>query len=206
MSSFYCRLFLLGTITQFLVACGGSETAPITLPPTPITGETATLEAVQSLLDTHADPVSYSTLGTIPTTGNASYDGFVYGTLANTSDTITDSLIGEVTIAVAFGASSTSLTGSITNLADQDGDAVTGSLTLSSGSFDRSGSPTSDPTIAIAVSGSLTDDLAQSFAINGQLEGDFLGTNHAAIGGEFFGTLQHNGNGQNIDGGFIVER
>jgi len=206
MSSVYCRLFLLGLVTNLLIACGGSGPAPVTLPPAPITGEAATLAQVQSLLDTHADPVTYATLGTIPTSGSANYDGFVYGTLANTSDTITDSLIGEVTIAVAFGSSSTSLTGSIDNLVDQDGDEVTGSLTLSSGSFDRSGSPTSDPTIAIAVSGSLTDDLAQSLAINGQLEGDFLGTDHAAIGGEFFGTLQHNGNGQNIDGGFITER
>lgn len=201
------RLLVLYLSMNLMIACGGSgSTTPVTLPSPPLQGSTASLAAVQGLLDTHADPVDYTTLNTIPQSGNASYSGFAYGTLANTSDTITDSLIGELSVSVSFGPSSTSLTGNITDFVDQDGDALSGTLALTSGEFDRSGSPNADSTVGITVSGNLTDDTSQTLAINGRLEGDFLGSDHLAIGGEFLGTVVSNGDNQNLDGGFIAER
>jgi len=201
------RLLVLCLSANLMIACGGSGgTGPVTLPTPPLQGSTATLAAVQGLLDTHADPVSYTSLDTIPQSGNASYAGFVYGTLANTNDSLTDSLIGELSISVVFGSSFTTLSGNITDVVDQDGDPMTGTLDLSSGQFDRSGSPNADSTIGITVSGNLTDDTAQTLLIDGRLEGDFLGTGHPAIGGEFLGSVTSNGISQNLDGGFIAER
>lgn len=201
------RLLLLNLSMNLMIACGGSgSTTPVTLPSPPLQGSTASLAAVQGLLDTHADPVDYTALSTIPQSGNANYSGFAYGTLANTSDAITDSLIGELSLSVSFSPSTTSLTGNITDFVDQDGDALTGTLALTSGEFDRSGSPNADSTVGITVGGTLTDDTSQTLGISGRLEGDFLGSGHLALGGEFLGTVVSNGNSQNLDGGFIAER
>jgi len=191
-----------------LGACGGGGTtspSTPTIPTPPPTSGSASLDAARSLLDTYADPLTYTAMGSIPTTGSASFNGYAYGNLANSTDTITDNIVGDLSINVSYGGS-TSFTGSISDIVDEDGDALTGSLTLSSGSLNRSGSPTQDPTVAISISGSLTDGSAQTLNITGLLEGDFLGTSANALGGELLGTVTVNGTPQDIDGGFIAAR
>ena len=141
-----------------------------------------------------------------PTSGSATYNGYAYGDLANTSDAITDSLIGDIEMTVTFTASSATVAGQIGGFEDEDGDDVAGSLTLSGGSLDRSGNPSSDSTFGVSISGTLTDDAARNLVIGGRLEGDFLGSGHAAVGGELLGTVTVDSTSQNIDGGFIAER
>ncbi len=200
------RIWLLALLPFTLAACGGGGGSPVNVPVPPSTSGAPTIAQATALLDMHADPVSYSVLTSIPSTGTAEYAGFAYGDLANTSDNITDSLIGELTVNVTFGAPSTTFSGAIDNFADESGDLIAGSLDLSGGAFDRNGNPSADPTIGITVNGNLTDTQARVLTFNGRLEGDFLGSTYSAMGGEFLGSVSVSGNNQNFDGGFIAER
>ena len=198
-------LFLL-CVSSLLVACGGGSGATPTVPAPPSVPGSGPIAAATGLLNTHADPVSYTSLGDIPSSGTATFEGYAYGTLDDQSDTVTDSLIGDLTVTVSFGNNNTLLTGSITNFTDENDDALTGTISLTDGNFDRSGNPSADPTIGVTISGEIVDNQSQTLSINGRLEGDFLSSNAAAMGGELLGTVSVNGERQNIDGGFIAER
>ncbi len=193
-----------------LTGCGGGggSPAPVTLPPptTPIGGATPSLSATQGLLTAHANPVSYASISALPTTGTFTYNGYAYGDLSNTSDGITDTLIGDMEMTVTFTASSATVSGQINGFTDDDGDPLTGSLALSAGALDRAGDPNSDSTFGVDVNGALTDDASRVLSIGARFEGDFIGANHAAVGGEFLGTVASGGSVQDLDGGFIGER
>lgn len=199
---FLCLLCL-----TFIPACGGGGGATVpTPPPPPPDIDIAEFEVAQDLLDTHADPVTYASPADAPTSGSAQFTGFAYGSLTNLTDTITNSLIGELTIDVAFASSTTNLSGSISNVVDEEGNAMTGALSLTSGTFDRFGDPAADSTVGISFLGTLTDEDAQTISIGGRLEGDFLGTSTDAIGGEFLGTVTFGDDEQDLNGGFVAER
>lgn len=204
---------LMGT----LAACGGGGgggdgTPPTTPVPTPPTSPTPgddldTMEAGRAaLLATYADPLEYTNLSAIPTQGDANYQGYFSGTLADTGDSITDTLIGQIDLDVDFTSNSVRVSGHVDNFVDADDDALTGSLTLGSGSLDRDGNPSNDATLVLTASGTLTDDRGRDLAIGTQLEGDFLGDNHRAVGGEVLGSVTVNGSDQDFDGSFIAER
>jgi len=135
----------------------------------------------------------------------ATYDGYAYGTLANTDDGVTDSLLGNLSLTVSLTATSAAISGSIDNIVNADDETLGGSLTLSGGSFDRDGDPQTDSTLRATFSGLLTDG-AQSLDVGGQLQGDFLANNHAAVGGQLLGSVIVSGFDQDINGGFIAER
>lgn len=162
--------------------------------------------ARSALLDTYADPLDYTSLSSVPTSGSATYLGYFAGNLADDDDSITDTLIGQIDMDVRFTSSSVSISGSVDNFVDDDNDALGGSLRLSNGSLNRSGNPNSDATLVISAAGTLTDDRGRDLDIGTQLEGDFLGNNHRAVGGEVLGSVTVNGRDQDFDGSFIAER
>lgn len=161
-----------------------------------------------SLINTWA-PTSnptYTALSSVQTSGSAVYQGYLYGDLSNTSDTVPDSLIGTLSLNAGFTASSATLTGSVTNFVDENDADLSGSLVLSGGGLNRAGNPASDATLTVGAAGTLTDSTGQQLAIGVQLEGDFLGGAAGAIGGEVLGGVTVNGTDQNFDGGFIAAK
>lgn len=196
-----------------LAACGGggggggSPTEdPDPLPnPDPATEPVEMRAASEDLLDIYADPINYTALSGVPTTGSASYRGYLSGELSNVSDDLPDNLIGNLTIDIQFGTA-LSVTGTATNFFDEDNNAVSGSLSLSGGQLDRTGNPNQDATFVLLADGLLTDDDGDQMDLASQLEGDFLGAQHNALGGAVFGRVTSGSSVQDFDGNFITAR
>lgn len=202
---------LLGT----LAACGGgggSDGTPAVDPnpspqtPTPDQTGADMQDARAALLETYANPLVYTDLSSVPIRGDANYQGYFSGNLANSNDSITDTLIGQIDLDVDFTATSVNVSGSVDNFYDEDDDPLSGSLRLSNGSLDRDGSPSNDATLVLSASGTLTDDRGRDLELGTQLEGDFLGSDYNAVGGEVLGSVTVNGTDQDFDGSFIAER
>lgn len=218
MSSHITKIIAAFGLMGTLAACGGGGggggdgTPPTTPAPTPPTAPTPgddlnTMEAGRdALLATYANPLDYTDLSAIPTRGDANYQGYFSGNLANTGDSITDTLIGQIDMDVDFTSNSVRVSGSVGSFVDEDDDALSGSLTLGNGSLDRDGNPSNDATLVLTATGTLTDDRGRDLDIGTQLEGDFLGSGHAAVGGEVLGSVTVNGTDQDFDGSFIAER
>jgi len=148
----------------------------------------------------------FSSTAVVPITGSATYDGFLYGDISDDGNAPTDSLIGALELDVSFG-SDTSFSGAVTDFQNADNVALSGSLTIVGGDFDRDGNPASDATIqGVAVSGILTDPDGTTYDLGVALEGDFLGSTAEAIGGAAIGGVSVDGVDQDFDGGFIAER
>lgn len=202
----------LGFLLMLAACGGGGGDAPmvtsVALPSaqTPPQADTQMRANRAALLDRYTDPTRYTDLSSIPTSGSATYDGYFAGQLANTTDDITDTLIGVMTLNVGFTSSSAQFSGSVSGFVDSDENAVAGQLTLSAGSLDRGGNPASDATLLISANGTLQDAQGRSLEVGTQLEGDFLGAGHRAVGGDVLGSVRVNGVDQDFDGGFIAER
>ena len=186
-------------------------TAPATDPVTPpVTTPPATTNsgmlAAQAALITDYSPITYTELSTIPVSGRADYNGYLGGALSNKSDKITNSIVGDMSLSITFDRTSPSVTGKAENFRDADDAAMTGTLTLSNGSFDRNGDPNSDATLTLSANGTLRDAQNRNLVFGGQLEGDFLGNKYNAVGGEVLGRVTQGGIDQNFDGTFIAER
>jgi hypothetical protein len=200
-----------------LAACGGGggganapdpdpdPVTPVVVPTGPQTGPQMRA-SFGELADAYTDPVVYTTLSAVPTTGSATYRGYLRGDLSNTTDAVTDSLIGRMTMQVGFTASSVSVSGSVTDFADAENRDVDGSLTLSNGSLDRGGNPANDATLNVTFAGTLTDAGSRTLNVGGQLEGDFLAGSHRAVGGDALGRVTVGGINQDFDGSFIAQR
>ena len=210
------RILWIAPLCLTLAACGGGDAPIIATPTAPTTPTTPTSPPVDesgadmrssanTLLATYADPVVFTALSDIPSSHTATYNGYAYGDLSNGSDAITDTLIGQLSLNISLTSSNATVTGTIDNFADDNDDAVTGTLTVSNGSFDRSGDPNADATFKANFTGTLTDNASRSLSVGGLLEGDFLGSDPDAIGGNLLGSVTVSGVTQDIDGGFIAE-
>ena len=173
-------------------------------PETPLTGEQMRSNALALVGD--FDPIEYTALGSVPTTGEAVYNGYFYGGLANDTDDITDSVIGTMAMTVTFNATSVGVTGSVDDFADADDNAMSGSVTLSGGSLNRDGNPSNDATLLVQANGTLTDSADRALVLGAQLEGDFLGGAYTGVGGAALGSVTVDGVDQDFDGGFIGEK
>ena len=199
-----------------LSACGGAGTPSVTDPPpgkipTPVggggggsaSGGPEKRTAAAALVTEYAPslPIAYTALSAVPTSGSATYQGYYYGEIADTSQ----NLIGDLRMVANFNGSSVGISGSVLDIYDAGDNAVSGTLSLSNGSLDRSGDPAGDATLSADVTGTLTTS-SQSIVIGAQLEGDFLGAVYDAVGGAVLGSATINGTRRNFDGGFIAEK
>ena len=216
------RILWTAPLCLTLAACGGSggETPVVITPPaapttpttptSPPTGGAQTgtqmRSAANGLLTTYANPVSFTAISSIPSSLTATYNGYAYGNLANTSDGITNTLMGQLAMTVSLTSNAATVTGTISNVTDDADNALAGQLSLLSGSLDRAGDPNADATFGAGFLGTLTDTANRDLTVGGQLQGDFLGSNQAAIGGNLLGTVTVSGAIQQINGGFIAER
>ena len=207
------RGFFMGPILAGLLAgCGGSSaTTPKTEDPEIPSTSLSALAAMQSdqtaMISTYPLPNAYTPLASIPISGTYVYDGYLSGGRGETLDALTDIIIGDLKLSVEFGNSSDDISGSASNFHDEDGALMTGSLTFSSGELDRSGDPISDATLTLTVSGRLTDADINTLDFSGNLEGDTLGTNYNALGGDaLFNVSENSGTSEYFTGIFIAER
>ena len=204
-----------------LAACGGGgedtvDTTPdpavIPTPTTTTTPDTSTSgqrTSATELLNEWAptNPPVYTNLSAIPLSGSADYAGFIFGELSNSSDDVTDSVIGSLTLEASFTAGGATFGGQAADFVDSDDAELAGSLTVSGGALNRSGNSADDPTVTgITVAGILTDDADRDLNFGLTLEGDFLGSAYNAIGGEALGGVTVDGIDQDFDGGFIAEQ
>ena len=200
-----------------LAACGGSggEGTPMVTTPAPVepaptppptSGDSTMWPARAALLATYTEPTIYTPLPNIPTNGRATYDGYFSGQLADRDDSVTDILIGAMTLDVTFRSSTVDVSGSVSGFVDGDDAPLSGQLALSAGSLDRGGDPSVDATLLMTASGTLRDAQGRDLVIGTRLEGDFLAENHRAVGGEVLGSVRVDGVDQDFDGGFIAER
>lgn len=197
-------------LASLLFACGGGGAPPTVDPPIPdpdgpLTGGTGGAKRTNAtaLIDTYAPalPITYTTLTAVPTSGSATYDGYFYGSVSGGPQ----NLVGDLSMAVQFTASSITVTGGVTDVYDGDDTALTGSLTLGAGALDRGGDPNADATMTATLTGSLNSG-SDTIAFGVQLEGDFLGGTYDAIGGAAIGTATIGSASSDFDGGFIAER
>ena len=207
------RGFFMGPILAGLLAgCGGSS-APVTTEPGPPLPPASEFEEMsdeqEAMIELYRSPsleFEYTPLASIQTDGVAVYNGYLGGALANSSDGLTDAIIGEMSLTVEFTISSVNVSGSATNFFDDDGAPMTGNLTFSNGDLDRGGDPNSDATLTLTANGTLIDADTNSLVFGTELEGDMLGTDYSAVGGAVLGKVTHIGTIQDIDGTFIAER
>lgn len=200
------NVIIYGGLQILLISCGGGAEPdqPITLPPSQTLADQ--IDARDQLLASYTNPINYTELTQIPTTGSASYRGYLFGTLSNTTDTVTDSLSADFEMTIEFNQASVDVVGRASNVFGDDGASLTGHLTLGNATLDRGGNPNTDPTLALEITGELTETDGDAIDLIGLLEGDFLGAQYQAAGGAVFGRAVTSGVSQNFDGGFIAER
>lgn len=211
---FRARGYLAVAFLVCLSACGGAGdpmTIPTPTPPTNPTGPSTTGPQMRAdavaMIASHTNPVSYTPLSQLPLGGSPyTYNGFFFGDLANTSDGIADNLIGRMQLQITFNATSASVSGTVDQFVDDNNDALTGQLTFSAGSLDRTGSTGANATFEATANGQLTELDGDVLTINTALEGDFIGATFPAVGGDVFGGVTTLGGTQNFDGGFVAER
>ena len=221
------RISYVAVLMAALAGCGGAAavTGPVTVTPDPVITPTpdpdpdpapstssaharsaSALQTGQAGLLVDNTPRAFTDLAIIPTSGGATYAGYISGDLANQSDTITDSVLGQMSLDVTFTSTSVTLTGMADQFYDDDNAALQGSLTFANGSLDRAGDPDADVTLTLTMNGTLTDAQNRDLVIGATLEGDFLGSAYDSIGGDVLGRVNVDGTSQDIDGLFIAER
>jgi len=174
-------------------------------PAAPITSASEMRTARSSLIDKFS-PITYTNLTTIPTSGSATFNGYLGGKLANTTDQITDSVIGKMNMSVTFSGSSVGVSGAISEFRDAQNRIMTGQLDLTNAALDRNGNTATDATFTLSADGILRDAQNRALVFGTALEGDFLGDTYNAVGGDVLGRVTHNGSSQDFDGVFIAER
>jgi hypothetical protein len=162
------------------------------------------MNASASSLISSFTPVEYTDLSLIPTTGTAGYSGFILGQLSNTDDDVTDTMIGELSIQVSFSEQNM-VSGVASSFLDENGNPMTGEISISGGVLDRAGDTAVDATFAFEGSGELVDLDGRAIQLDAAFEGDFLGESANGIGGDVLGQVTVDGTGQSFGGIFIAE-
>ncbi|MDX8355598.1 hypothetical protein [Cognatiyoonia sp. IB215182] len=151
------------------------------------------------------DTIEYTDLALLPTSGSASYEGFLSGQLSNTNDAVTDTLIGDLSVNVSFGDSSL-ISGVASGFLDENGDALDGTIILSAGELDRAGDPEVDATLTFEGSGELTSVSGDVLVFDADFAGDFLGEDYQGMGGEALAQVTVGGASQSFSGAFVASR
>ena len=196
---------------MLLISCGGNSADPTDQPdpPTlpPIQTEPVDMrEAFEDLVQIFSDPVVYTELQNIPTTGTVNYDGYFVAELSNKGDGLPDELVANLSLTVRFEANGVDVSGEASNFFDGDNNQLAGALSVSAGELDRTGNPNDDATFTAGLSGDLSANSVGSFSVATRLEGDFLGQQNDALGGAVFGRVTQGGQAQDIDGSFLTAR
>lgn len=145
----------------------------------------------------------------LPTSGSAAYDGVMTLDL-NTEEGVPDrEMLGELELEVNFGRSTDAVSGSATNFVNYDGEEFDGTLAITDGDLDRvNDAPVGsiEPAIVADLGGTLTNESGGSYEFDGDVRGNFRGTEPDYVGASFVGTVVTPEDEREFDGGFVAER
>jgi len=186
------KLAACGASLVALAACGGSSTgsAPQTF--------SEQLSEGDALAITLAS-IEYTDPTTLPVSGSATYSGYLGVDAGELGQAI-----GQMSLTASFA--SDSISGNVRNVVAEDEEQLSGSLSISGGTIDRTADTDIEFTFAADVDGTLTGEDGD-FVVDAELLGDFTGENHQYVEGPVGGTVTFDGQDFNInDGGFVAER
>lgn len=152
------------------------------------------------------NPLAYTEMAQIPMSGVAAYNGYYFGELLNGSAVGVENLIGKLALNLEFSPYSTSVSGAVGNFSDSNNEPLSGQLELSHGALDRAGNPNTNATLTSRSIGSLTTAQGITLQFEVYLEGDLLGADHDAVGGNLVGGVTSENLVFSFDGYFIGER
>ncbi len=125
----------------------------------------------------------YTDPTTLPAGGSASYTGVMRLSVETSAGAL--KMDGAMTLTSTF--STNSLSGNVRSFADQNNVAMNGSLAITGGVLDRAANTGVEYTYSANIGGTLSGG-GDSFAILGDLSGDFLGPSYLATTGVVAGT------------------
>lgn len=208
----FSRNFALLLVPLTLAACGGTTTpAPTPTPvPVPVPNRTfSELENSADDLENKYATVAFSDEAQIPLAGSATYDGPFLLDFGSAFDSDENEAAGEGDLAFNFNRGD-ALSGTITDLVREDGTDITGSISLSNSSIDRSSgtfsTSSSQGSVEANMSGILRNQEGDTITLSGELEGDFKGPSRQGFIGETAGTINVNGSRYSWDGAFYTEQ
>jgi len=102
--------------------------------------------------------------------------------LGSSNDDLTDQALGQMSVQVEFALPQI-VSGAVSNLLDQGGNALSGEITLFGGLLNRDGDPNTDATLVFQGSGDPVDKSDNSIAFDLTFEGDFLNSDISGIWG-----------------------
>ena len=167
------------------------------------------LDALADLVQSAAD-AGLTDASTLPTSGEARYDGHALIT-AEHSDASETTILGDLGLEVGF-ANSGSVSGTIGNFTDEDGQDYAGTIALTGGALDRTstGIEDDDPAFELDASGSITDPDGVVFTLSDDSTGagDFYGADWGYVVGGLFGSACTSGGEEcsDFEGVFAGER
>ena len=170
-----------------LVACGGTTT-PLTF---------AEITTAGNELGDRIGTAQSTDPTTLPTSGSATYDGYIGATVEN--DYVVQ---GEMEMTANF-AGAGDLSGRVYNVVGDDGFEYGGELDLDNSTLDRTADTSEEYTFDMDMSGTLNGD-GEDWVVDAFLVGDFAGLGHEYIGGAVGGTFTAGGIPQDIIGGGFV--
>ena len=172
-----------------LVACGGTTT-PVTF---------AEIDTAGGELANRRADIPYTDPATLPTSGSATYDGYIGVEVASAYV-----VAGEMEMTANF-AGAGDLSGRVYNVVGDDGFKYGGELDLDNSILDRTADTSIEYTFDMDMTGTLNGD-GEDVVVDAYLLGDFTGLGHEYIEGVAEGTITAGGITQNItDGGFVGE-
>jgi hypothetical protein len=194
------KYIALAATVSLLAGCGGSG-GGATATPTALTFSQLTAAATTDaagIVDLGSGDVSATERKIVPTTGSATYTGYVSGDVAG------DDLIGELSLTANFSGAG-SVSGTATNFQHETDGAYTGSLAMPAAPINVNGS--GDQEFAGTLAGTLANG-GTDYTTNIALTGNFVGgTDNTtvqpdAVAGSAIGTV----GGDLLSGGFIATK
>lgn len=162
------------------------------------------LDAAGAALSEEAFDAGLTDPSTLPTSGSATYDGYMGMTLEDdaTNPTV---LVGDLTMSVEFEGTPT-FEGTADDFVDDQNDEYDGSLQITEGVVFRDVDVEEFYSAEFEVDGTLTDPDGDDLEFSGDGVGDFFGDDQEYMLGEHGGIVTVDGDIIEYGGGFVAER
>ena len=180
-----------------LTACGGGGDEAVSVPPVDYAG----YQAQWAILQAAWTGVTITDPTTLPISGTAVLGGVMNMTAQSTTG-LRD-MSGTVTLSTVF--STNSLSGNASNFIDDKNSAMSGILAITGGILDRGVNTSVSPVFSANIDGTLSGG-GDSFQINGDLAGSFLGPSNLGVSGIVNGFATSAFGTGFLFGGFFAEQ
>ena len=182
-----------GAMLLCLAGCGGGGGGNENGGPTP------------GQIDGQIDGQEVSDPSLLPTTGRASYDGYMRAALPTGEDGARVEYLADLTLAVNFGAGFDQIRGQASGFEARDGVPLSGGLAITDGSIFRGTDSSAAYSFDADLDGTLSDGRA-SYTIDASMDGEFINQTQTAVRGLVFGDITGPGGQDIFDGTFAGTR